>query len=115
MGAGGGAVRLISRTEELILLAVCHLDDNAYGVTIREFLKEEARQRLSIGGIYVPLDRLVRKGLLRSRQGKPTPRRGGMSKRFFQITPKGVRALNEVKQVHDVLWRDAPIPSPTGE
>ena len=102
---------LISRTEELILLAVCTLDDNAYGVTIRDFLGAEAGQKLSIGGVYVPLDRLVRKGLLKTRQGKPTPQRGGMSKRFYRITAKGVRALNEAKRVHDLLWDNAPIHS----
>lgn len=95
---------LISRTEELILLAVCNLGENAYGVTIRDFLRGEAGQKLSIGGVYVPLDRLVRKGLLRTRQGKPTPQRGGMGKRFYLITAKGVRALNEAKRVHDLLW-----------
>ena len=99
---------LISRTEELILLAVCHLDDNAYGVTIRDYLQEEARQKLSIGGVYVPLERLVRKGLLKTRQGKPTPERGGMGKRFYLITAKGVRALEEAKRVHDLLWENAP-------
>ena len=101
-------MNLISRTEELILLAVWHLGDNAYGVTIREFLRREAGQRLSVGGIYVPLDRLVRKGLLKTRQGRPTAKRGGMSKRFYLITPKGVRALDEVKRVHDLLWEKAP-------
>jgi DNA-binding PadR family transcriptional regulator len=106
---------LITRPEELILLAVCHLGENAYGVTIRDYLWEEARQKLSIGGVYVPLDRLVRKGLLKTRQGKPTPTRGGMSKRFYLMTPKGVRALNEAKQVHDHLWGKVPAPSFAGE
>jgi len=99
---------LISRTEELILLAVCSLGENAYGVTIRDYLRAEAGQKLSIGGVYVPLDRLVRKGLLKTRQGKPTPTRGGMSKRFYLVTPKGVRALNEVRRIHELLWKNAP-------
>ncbi len=99
---------LLSRTEEMILLAVCNLGDNAYGVTIRDHLAEVAEQKISIGGIYVPLDRLVRKGMLKTRQGKATPKRGGMSKRFYTITPKGVRALDELKRIHARLWELAP-------
>ena len=102
-------MQLVTRTEELILLAVCHLEDNAYGVTIRDYLREEAGQKLSIGGVYVPLDRLVRKGLLKTKQGKPTPTRGGMGKRFYLITARGVRALNEARRVHDLLWENAPM------
>ena len=106
---------LISRTEELILLAVCHLGEGAYGVTVRDYLSSDAGQKLSIGGVYVPLDRLVRKGLLKTRQGKPTPERGGMGKRFYLITAKGVKALNEVKRVNDLLWENAPNLSFAGE
>ena len=108
-------MKLISRTEELILLAVCHLGENAYGVTIRDFLRDEAAQKLSIGGVYVPLDRLVRKGFLKTRQGKPTPIRGGMGKRFYLITPKGVRALDEVKRVHELMWENMPSVSYAGK
>jgi DNA-binding PadR family transcriptional regulator len=101
-------MNLLSRTEELILLAVCNLGENAYGVSIREHLKSTAGQKFSIGGIYVPLDRLVAKGLLKARQGDPTPQRGGMSKRYYTITAKGVRALNEAKRVHNVMWKKVP-------
>ena len=96
---------LLSRTEELILLSVCHLGDNAYGITIRDYLEESAGQKLSIGGIYVPLDRLVRKGYLKARQGDPTPQRGGMGKRFYRITAKGVTALRETRRVNNLLWK----------
>lgn len=108
-------MELISRTEELILLAVCHLGENAYGVTIRDYLRERAQQKLSIGGVYVPLDRMVRKGMLKTRQGQPTPTRGGMAKRFYLITPKGVRALDELRRVHDLMWAKIPAPSPAGD
>lgn len=99
---------LLSRTEELILLSICHLGDNAYGITIRDYLEESAGQKLSIGGIYVPLDRLVRKGYLKTRQGDPTPQRGGMGKRFYRITAKGVTALRETRRVNNLLWKKVP-------
>jgi len=104
-------MKLISRTDELILLAVCHLGDEAYGVSIRNYLRETANQKLSIGGVYVPLDRLVRQGFLNHRQGEPTPQRGGMSKRFYSITPAGLEALDEARRVHELLWAGVPSPS----
>ncbi|MFC1563371.1 PadR family transcriptional regulator [candidate division KSB1 bacterium] len=98
----------ISKTEELILLTVWRLQDDAYGVTIRHFLQEITGKSISIGGIYVPLDRLVRKGYLKSFQSEPTSERGGMSKRMYKLTESGLEALNESKKVHDTLWENLP-------
>ncbi len=101
-------MEILSRTEELILLAVWKLHGNAYGITIRKHLKDVAELNFSIGGIYVPLDRLVRKGYLTTKQGDPTPQRGGMSKRFYELTPDGMQALNDVKKVNAAMWNDLP-------
>ncbi len=97
-------MEIITKTEEMILLAVCKLGKDAYGVTIRKHLKQVTGKDFSIGGIYVPLDRLVRKGYLESWQGDPTPERGGMSKRFFRLTREGQRALADAKTMHEKLW-----------
>ena len=102
---------IITRTEELILLTVWRLRDNAYGITIRKHLKDVAGLDYSIGGIYVPLDRLVRKGLLTSYQGNPTPQRGGMSKRFYKLTPEGVAALERIRMLNTIMWDNLPEPS----
>lgn len=99
---------IISRTEELILLAVWKLQGNAYGITIRQHLADTAGLEYSIGGIYVPLDRLVRKGYLIAQQGEPTPERGGMAKRFYRLTKAGMAALNEARRVHEVMWSGLP-------
>ena len=96
----------ISKTEELILLTVWKLKDNAYGVTVREHLINITGKKYSVGSIYVPLDRLVRKGLLKTSQGKPTNTRGGMSKRFYTLTKKGINTLNESKKLFDTMWED---------
>ncbi len=98
----------LSKTEELILLAVWKLQENAYGITIRKHLKDTAGQDISIGGIYVPLDRLVRKGYLQAVQGKPTSERGGMSKRFYKLTEEGCSVLSKSKKVLDTMWDDLP-------
>ena len=99
-------MEILSKTEELILLSVWKLGKNAYGVTIRNHLIESTGKNFSIGGIYVPLDRLVRKGLLTTLQGDPTPERGGMSKRFYKMTKKGINILNESKKVYDAMWSE---------
>jgi DNA-binding PadR family transcriptional regulator len=52
------------------------------------------------------LDRLVRKGFLTTIQGDPTPERGGMSKRFYNMTKKGIKVLNESKKVYDSMWSE---------
>jgi len=98
----------LSKQEELILLAVWRLQNEAYGIPIRKYLKEVTGKKISIGGIYVPLDRLVRKGFLESHQGSPTPRRGGMSKRYYKLTKEGVKALTESKKIQDKLWDALP-------
>jgi PadR family transcriptional regulator len=101
-------VKLLSRQEEIVLLSIWHLKGNAYGVTIREHISELTGKYWSIGAIYVPLDRLWEKGLVETYQGPPSKKRGGRSKRFYQVTPDGMKLLQEVKQVQDVLWKGFP-------
>jgi PadR family transcriptional regulator PadR len=98
----------LTRTEELILLSVWNLQDNAYGASIRKHLSEVSGHDWSIGSIYIPLDRLAHKGYVRSFRAGPTPERGGRSKRFFRLTAEGVAALNEIKRVQDALWASLP-------
>lgn len=81
--------------EELVLLALVRLGENAYGVTVWREIQTRAGKEISIGAIYTVLDRLERKGFVSSRIGEPTPERGGRAKRFFQIEAPGSRALNK--------------------
>ena len=101
-------MNILSKQEELILLAVWRLRNDAYGVKIRKYLIEVTGSDISIGGIYVPLDRLVRKEYLQAYQGEPTPERGGMSKRYYELTPEGAEALQEARRVHETLWASLP-------
>ena len=101
-------MKLLSRQEEIVLLAIWKLKDNAYGVTIREYISKITNKYWSIGAIYVPLDRLVEKGLVMTYQGKPSERRGGRSKRFYEITPEGMKSLEEIKQIQKILWDGFP-------
>ncbi|MFC1563331.1 PadR family transcriptional regulator [candidate division KSB1 bacterium] len=101
-------MKLLSRQEEIVLLSIWKLEDNAYGVTIREHVSEITGRYWSIGAIYVPLDRLVEKGYIIPIQGEPTARRGGRSKRYYRVSDNGMNALSEIKQVQDALWQDFP-------
>jgi DNA-binding PadR family transcriptional regulator len=101
-------MKLLSRQEEVVLLSIWKLKGNAYGVTIREYISEITGKYWSIGAIYVPLDRLAEKGLVTAHQGLPTKRRGGRSKRFYEITPTGMQVLSEMRQVQRILWKDFP-------
>lgn len=90
--------------EELILLAVCNLHPDAYGVSIQEILRTQARRPASIGAIYAALDRLQRKGFVDSHVGGATNERGGRRKRYYQVTNVGMEALTESRDVRERLW-----------
>ena len=79
--------------EQLVMLAVLRLDDDAYGTSIREELKVRAERDVSPGAIFTALERLESRGLVSSRYGEPTAERGGRSKRFYKLTADGRRAL----------------------
>ena len=89
--------------EEIVLLAVLRLAENAYGAKIRQTAAEALKKDVSIGAIYATLDRLERKGYLKSWQGEPTPERGGRAKRYFRVEGTGVRALNDTAAARNHL------------
>ena len=103
-------MNLISRTEEMLLLVVCRLEDEAVGLTIRKEVEAVTGTRYSVGGVYVPLDRLVRKGLLRAEEGQPSSERMGRPRRTYRVTARGLEALREARAFHDELWTSLPEP-----
>jgi DNA-binding PadR family transcriptional regulator len=98
-------MKLLSRTEEMILLSVFTLGEKAYGLAIRGHLNEVSGKRFSVGAVYVPLERLEDKGMLLSHEAEPTPERGGRSKRYYRLTAKGKEALEEIRVLHAALWK----------
>jgi PadR family transcriptional regulator, regulatory protein PadR len=84
--------------EQVVLLAILRLGDNAYGVAIRNEIKKCTRRAPSPGALYTTLDRLENKGLVESRFGDPTPQRGGRAKRFFVVTKKGHAAVGSAQR-----------------
>ncbi len=100
-------MRLLSRSEELVLLAVWNLQAEASCLPIQRRLKEATGKMWSLGSIFDPLDRLERKKLLESFLTEPTRERGGRSKRIYSLTPLGKRALRELRTIQDALWSEA--------
>ena len=81
--------------EQLVLTAVTSLEENAYGVTIHRKVEELSPKPVTLGAIYVTLDRLEDKGFLSSWLTEPTAERGGRAKRCYKIEPAGAQALKE--------------------
>jgi DNA-binding PadR family transcriptional regulator len=79
--------------EHVVLLAILRLGTSAYGVTIRGEIAARTDRNPSPGALYTTLDRLEEKGLVTSRLGDPTAKRGGRAKRYFAVTASGVRAV----------------------
>lgn len=90
--------------EHCLLAAIVHLDDEAYGVTIRREIGERTGRDIAIGALYTSLDRLERKGYLRSRMSDPTTQRGGRSKRYFTVTAAGARAMQRSRERLLRMW-----------
>lgn len=85
----------LGELEELTLLAIKILGDNAYGVAVQEVIEREAARTVALGAVYAALDRLELKGLVRSMLSVAVAERGGRRRRVFQVTGLGVRAVRE--------------------
>jgi DNA-binding PadR family transcriptional regulator len=94
--------------ELLVLLALIHVGDEAYGVPIARAIEESSGRDVALGSVYVTLDRLEQKGLVRSQLGEPTAVRGGRAKTYFTVTGKGVREARHAQRTLVNLWKNAP-------
>jgi len=98
----------LGELELMLLLAVIHLGDEAYGVPIARELERHRGRGVSVGSVYAALERLEAKGLVVSNLGHPTPERGGKAKRYFRITKEGLQLARETQRVLTRLWRSIP-------
>jgi PadR family transcriptional regulator, regulatory protein PadR len=98
-------VYALGEFEQVVLLAILRLGDNAYAVSVRDEILQCTGRDVSRGSVYITLDRLETKGFLRSRLADPTPERGGRAKRFYELRPPAVDALKESRRALVALWR----------
>jgi DNA-binding PadR family transcriptional regulator len=94
--------------EELILLLIMTLKEEAYGLSIRRSLKDQAKRTVTIGAVHGTLNRLESKGFVESSLSDPTELRGGRRKRLFTITASGQKALQKSRDVKVNLWSQIP-------
>jgi PadR family transcriptional regulator PadR len=100
--------QLLTDFELMILLAVLRVGEEAYGVRIAEEIERTGGRTALMGAVYAALDRVERNGLVSSSIGDPTPERGGRAKRFFRVTPRGLRAVKQTQDALVALWTDLP-------
>ena len=97
-------MKLLTRSEEMILLSILRLKENAYCVPIFDEIQRITQKKWTMGGIYIPLYRLEKNGYVESHLGQPTATRGGKSKRFYRLTPKGLKSLEAIKRIEKATW-----------
>ena len=95
----------LGQFEQITLLAILRLGDDAYGVSIRDEIREHTGRRVAAGALYTTLSRLESKALVSSRLGAPTAARGGRAKRFYGVTATGRKALVAAQRSYQSLMR----------
>ena len=94
----------LTKIEEILLLAIYMLKDDAYGVTIRKHVMKVTGEKMTYGTLYSALDQLVKKEYVYKTIGDPTPERGGRRKIFYTVSPRGFEALRQAQELSKTLW-----------
>jgi DNA-binding PadR family transcriptional regulator len=91
--------------EQIVMLAILRLQDEAYAIPIREEIEAKTTRSVARGALYTALERLETKRCLRSRMSAPLAERGGRSRRYFTVTPAGLAALRTSRRALQELWQ----------
>jgi DNA-binding PadR family transcriptional regulator len=95
---------ILGSFEQMVLLAILQVGESAYAPLVLEKLQEGLGRKVSRGSVYVTLDRLERKGLLRSTAGRPEKERGGRPKRYLAVTDTGIAELKKTRASLLTFW-----------
>ena len=98
----------IGEFQEIVLLAILILDDQAYGLKIQKEISNRLKREISRGALHTALTRLEEKGLLESEYGGATAERGGRRKRFYKLTDSGKVSLKQAKEMREEMWSLVP-------
>jgi PadR family transcriptional regulator, regulatory protein PadR len=94
----------LAEFELRVLLGVLRRRGDAYAVTVRDEIVARTGREVSIGSLYITLQRLERKRLLTSRLGDPSPERGGRAKRYYELTRRGLALLKSEVRSTQRMW-----------
>lgn len=98
------AKKFLGEFEQVVLLTIVRLGDDAFGGKIRSTIDELIHREITIGALYITLDRLEEKGLVTSNHGETVSSRGGRPRKYFKLTPDGKQALTRSRDVMQTLW-----------
>lgn len=98
-------MKFLTRQEELVLLSVYQLKENAYLISIQEHLTRFTGKDWSISSVYIPLNRLEKRDLLKINIGQATEKRGGKAIKYYQLTQTGLKALAELAAINETMWQ----------
>ena len=99
-------MKVLTRLEEIFLLSIWRLKDDAYGVSIRKAVREKAGKQMSYGALYFTLEQLHKKGYVARTEGPPTPVRGGCSKIYYSLTKTGKTLLRNTYELQKSIWEE---------
>ena len=97
-------MQTLTRKEEIVMLSILTLGEEAYLISIQSHLEKVTGKKVSLTSVHLPLSRLEKNGLIKGRFGEATAVRGGRRKKIYLITQSGYQALEAHKKVNDQLW-----------
>ena len=97
-------MKSITRTEEMIMLAILYLGEDAYLVSIQAYLSEIFEKKVSLTSVHLPLRRLEKISYLETKMGEATAVRGGRRKKIYYVTDSGYKALEDYRNLSNKLW-----------
>lgn len=100
----------LTRADEILLVAVLCLGDDAYSTTIRDEVARRSGKSVTVGSLWVSLDHLADGGYLRKASRRVPGSKGGRPRIYYRLTPKGVRTLKRAREDHARLWEAVPDP-----
>lgn len=98
----------LTKIEEILLLAIWQLADDAYGVKIRQHVSKVIKKEFTYGNLYSALNQLVKKKYVTKRPGEPTPERRGRNKIYYTVTREGMGALKTAQEMNEAMWAKIP-------
>jgi PadR family transcriptional regulator PadR len=96
----------LTKLEELFMLAVFYHDEPASLMDIREYLLDKTDKEWAIASLYIALDKLKKRGFVKSFKGEPKQVRGGKAKRYYLMTERGIQTLKESWKMQGPIWKD---------
>ncbi len=94
----------LTKIEEILLLAIWRLKDDAYGVKIRQYVSQIIGKEFTYGNLYSALSQLSKKKYVKKTMGEPTADRRGRRKIYYTVSPAGVKALRTAREMNQKMW-----------